>query len=88
MSLALGLIFSLVAAAFFLAVVRGWGGGLGRMLLGSKGSLAPSQSAKGWLETPSMGGGGNRFCCLRAGFARCPKAAGGCSSAGEVSQQL
>lgn len=49
----------------------------------------PSRRTEGWLENPSVGWEGeNRFCCLRAGFAGCLKAAGACSSAGAVSQQL
>lgn len=42
-----------------------------------------SLSTEGWLETPSLS---RRK--IKAGFAGCPMAAGGHSSAGELSQQL
>lgn len=76
-SLALGLAFSLVVlfAVCFLPVVRGWGWGLGRML----------QWDEGWLESSSLDWGKSLgFCCPQAGFAGCPKAAGGHPLAGEV----
>lgn len=88
-SLGLGSVFSLVATALFLSLVceeeeeEGWYG---------EGSPAPSQRAG--LRSLPCAGGRNQSpetdlrAGLRAGFWGCPKAAGGCSSAGEVVHQL
>lgn len=47
LSLALALILSLVAAALFLPVVRGWGGDRGGMLLWGEGS--PTHGKVRWV---------------------------------------
>jgi len=65
-SLALGLIFSLVAAALFLPVVSRWGGSLGRILLAHYKVLMA-----GLRFLPGAGGRKSRVCCLKAGFTGC-----------------